>query len=99
MPTESHVTAKNVFLYNRQLNAKEIRTLFLSQDLDGVEEDKDSSDDGEDKDSSDDGDDNDGAHSNSSSSFGGDASSVSAGGRNLVYVSALVLHLLVLVYF
>ncbi|KAF5220458.1 hypothetical protein ECC02_006526 [Trypanosoma cruzi] len=99
MPTESHLTAKNVFLYNRQLNAKEIRTLFLSQDLDGVEEDKDSSDDGEDKDSSDDGDDNDGAHSNSSSSFGGDASSVSAGGRNLVYVSALVLHLLVLVYF
>ncbi|PBJ78042.1 trans-sialidase [Trypanosoma cruzi cruzi] len=90
MPTESHVTAKNVFLYNRQLNAKEIRTLFLSQDLDGVEEDKDSSDDG---------DDSDGAHSNSSSSFGDGASSVSAGGRNLVYVCVLVLHLLVLVYF
>ncbi|EAN91764.1 putative trans-sialidase, Group I [Trypanosoma cruzi] len=88
MPTESHVTTKNVFLYNRQLNAEEIRTLFLSQDLDGVEEDKDSSDDGDENDGDDsDGDDND------------DASSLSAGGRNLVYVCALVLHLLVLVYF
>ncbi|EAN81325.1 trans-sialidase, putative, partial [Trypanosoma cruzi] len=37
MPTISHVTVNNVLLYNRQLNAEEIRTLFLSQDLIGTE--------------------------------------------------------------
>ncbi|KAF5220323.1 hypothetical protein ECC02_006627, partial [Trypanosoma cruzi] len=36
-PTISHVTVNNVLLYNRQLNAEEIRTLFLSQDLIGTE--------------------------------------------------------------
>ncbi|EKF28362.1 trans-sialidase, putative [Trypanosoma cruzi marinkellei] len=93
MPTESHLTVKNVLLYNRQLNAQEIRTLFLSQDLIGTEEDKKGSS------SRDDADDDDFAQSNSSSPFGSDASSVSVGGRNIVYVCALVLHLLVLVYF
>ncbi|RNF17446.1 trans-sialidase, partial [Trypanosoma cruzi] len=45
MPTMSHVTVTNVLLYNRQLNAEEIRTLFLSQDLIGTEGNPDSSDD------------------------------------------------------
>ncbi|EAN85580.1 trans-sialidase, putative [Trypanosoma cruzi] len=45
MPTISHVTVNNVLLYNRQLNAEEIRTLFLSQDLIGTEAHMDSSSD------------------------------------------------------
>ncbi|PBJ68208.1 trans-sialidase [Trypanosoma cruzi cruzi] len=45
MPTISHVTVTNVLLYNRQLNAEEIRALFLSQDLIGTEGNPDSSDD------------------------------------------------------
>nr|CAA40511.1 shed-acute-phase-antigen [Trypanosoma cruzi] len=45
MPTISHVTVNNVLLYNRQLNAEEIKTLFLSQDLIGTEAHMDSSSD------------------------------------------------------
>ncbi|EKF28504.1 trans-sialidase, putative, partial [Trypanosoma cruzi marinkellei] len=46
-PTESHLTVKNVLLYNRQLNAEEIKTLFLSQDLIGTEGKLNSSDEDE----------------------------------------------------
>ncbi|EKF29273.1 trans-sialidase, putative [Trypanosoma cruzi marinkellei] len=46
IPTISHMTITNVLLYNRQLDAEEIRTLFLSQDLIGTEARMDSSSDG-----------------------------------------------------
>ncbi|PWV16223.1 putative trans-sialidase, Group I [Trypanosoma cruzi] len=67
MPTMSHVTVTNVLLYNRQLDAKEIRTLFLSQDLIGTEGNLDSSED-------DDG----GPNSTSSTSVGSGAKSTSS---------------------